>query len=415
MREGSDYLMPTIALNDRKITSLKPAAARVDYFDRALPGFGVRVTPTGHKSFVLLYRVNRKFQRLTLGVYPTLGLAKARKIARDTLEKASIGRNPNAEREAARTQTFTALAERYLERHAKRHKRSWRGDASRIRRVLDPTFGAMPVAMIRRVQIKTLLEDIAARGARVEANRTLALIRKMLNYALEEDWIEANPAAKLPRPGGKEQSRTRVLTAAELRAVWTHLQQPAPETLPALERRHWRLARAALLLRLLTAQRGQEVINLRWQDIDDTTWTIPAAFSKNKLPHRVPLTADALAVLQALKDEGVAGDDVIFAGVRGPRQRRGVLDDLGIADVRPHDFRRTAASTMASAGISRLVIAKVLNHIDRGVTAIYDRHSYDAEKRVALETWARKLDEIVTSKPEAAVVPFRKRARRRKQ
>jgi integrase len=406
--------MPTIALNDRKIASLKPTGRRVEYFDRAMPGFGIRVAPTGRKSFILFYRANGKLRRQTLGVYPTIGLAKAREDARNTLKKASLGRDPNAEQQVARTQTFTALAERYLERHAKRHKRSWRDDASVIRRVLEPVFGSMPVAAIRRAQIKDLLEDIAARGAKVAANRTLALIRKMLNFALDQEWIEANPAAKLARPGGPEQSRTRVLMADELRAVWAYLHRPAPTDLPELKRRHWRLTRAALLLRLLTAQRGREVLNLRWRDIDGSMWTIPAAFSKNKLPHRVPLTKPALAVIEDLKRDGLAGDDLIFAGVRGTRQRSGVLDDLGIADVRPHDFRRTAASTIASAGISRQVIGKVLNHVETGVTAIYDRYSYDGEKRVALETWARTLDEIVRAKGDAAVVPFQKRGRRMK-
>lgn len=398
--------MPTVLLNDRKVTSLKAARARVDYFDRSMPGFGVRVAPSGRKSFVLLYRVNRKFQRLTLGQYPKIGLAKARDLARDELQKSSIGRDPNDERKQARVRTFRALGELYLERHAKRHKRSWREDASRIRRVLDPRFGDTPVVSLRRADVRQLLEDIVARGKLVEANRTLALVRKMLNFAIDEEWIDANPAGKMKRPGGREQSRSRVLNADELRTVWTYLQQPAPEALEELEQRHWTLNRAALMLRLLTAQRGREVINMRWRDVDGDTWTIPAEFSKNKLPHRVPLTAAAREVIDALKADAPKDADLVFVGVRGTRQRRGALDGLNVADVRPHDFRRTAASTMASAGIARLVIAKVLNHVDSGVTAVYDRHSYDAEKRVALETWARELTAIVTGKSADGVLPF---------
>ena len=96
----------------------------------------------------------------------------------------------------------------------------------------------------------------------------------------------------------------------------------------------------------------------------------------------------------------------VFVGVRGKRRRTGALDTLDIPDVRPHDFRRTAASMMASVGIQRLVIAKVLNHVDRGVTAIYDRHGYDAEKRVALEMWDRTMTAILAGKPAGTVVPF---------
>jgi integrase len=152
------------------------------------------------------------------------------------------------------------------------------------------------------------------------------------------------------------------------------------------------------LLRLLTAQRGKEVISLRWRDIDGDWWTIPPEVAKNGLPHRVPLTAPALGVLEALRAESVG--DYVFAGVRSARDRHGLLDGLGLNDVRPHDFRRTAATMMTGASIPRLVVAKVLNHVsaDAGVTAIYDRHSYDAEKRQALETWARTLDAIVHPK-----------------
>ena len=99
----------------------------------------------------------------------------------------------------------------------------------------------------------------------------------------------------------------------------------------------------------------------------------------------------------------------MFAGIRGTRQRRGVLDGLKVKDVRPHDFRRTAASLMAGAGVSRLVIAKMLNHAEKGITAVYDRHSYDAEKRLALDTWARTLQAITTGR-KARVVPIRRRS-----
>ena len=173
-----------------------------------------------------------------------------------------------------------------------------------------------------------------------------------------------------------------------------------------LDRRRWTLSRAAMKLRLVTAQRGKEVINLRWRDLDGDWWTIPGDLAKNGLAHRVPLTVSAIAVLQALRADQSADAEYAFVGVRGKRQRSGVLDDLPIADVRPHDFRRTAASLMTSAGISRLVVAKVLNHVDRGVTAVYDRHSYDAEKRVALETWDRTLAVILAEKSAGTVVAF---------
>ena len=139
---------------------------------------------------------------------------------------------------------------------------------------------------------------------------------------------------------------------------------------------------------------------MRWRDLDGSWWTIPANVAKNGLPHRVPLSKAALDVLNDLHEGRATNvpDHYVFAGIRGTRQRRGALAGLDVENVRPHDFRRTAASRMASAGVPRLVIAKVLNHVDTGITAVYDRHGYDAEKRPGLDTWARTLTAIPNGK-----------------
>ena len=361
------------------------------------------------KSWVLLYRRGRKGKliRMTLGTYPDVKLSKARDDARAELQKADAGRNPAAERREAQQHTFKALAELYLEQHAKRQKRSWRDDARMIRQELD-VWADRTVAAIRRTDVRELLEGIVQRGAPVLANRVLSLVRKILNFGIDREWLEANVAAKMAQPTA-EQSRTRVLTAEEIRSVWAWLERPATEEKDAT---HWALAQAALKLRLITAQRGGEVIAMRWPDVDLGAgwWTIPAENSKNKLPHRVPLTASALRILKRLKAS--AGEEAVyvFSGIRGPRHRRGVLDDLPIADVRPHDFRRSAASMMAGGGVPRLTIAKILNHVETSVTAIYDRHSYDTEKQVALTWWDTKLEAIVKGKA-SKVLPFSRASR----
>lgn len=404
--------MPTIRLNDRAIAGLKPTAgAQRDYFDRALPGFGIRVSPRGKKTFILLYRNQaRRLRRQTFGTYPLVSLATAREDAQAALRKATVGRDPATEQKAAQraavTQTFGALADLYIEKHAKRKKRSWRSDARMIRRELRG-WRDRPVAGLRRRDVLDLLDGIVARGAPILANRVLSLISKMLNFGLGLDgWLEANVAAKLSKPSA-EHSRTRVLAEAEIKTLWTHLSQPAPAYLPTTEARCWRLTRAVLQLRLITAQRGKEVLSLRWADIEGAWWTIPADVAKNKLPHRVWLSGPALKVLATLKQDGAEG--YVFAGIRGPRQRRGVLIGLGLEDVRPHDFRRTAASMMASGGVPRLTISKILNHVETSITAVYDRHCYDPEKKTALTWWAAKLDAIVRGK-RSRVLPFAKGA-----
>ncbi|MGE3508418.1 MAG: tyrosine-type recombinase/integrase [Vicinamibacterales bacterium] len=400
--------MPRLTLTDRTIAGLKPTpGVQRDYFDRALPGFGVRVSQNGRKAFVLMYRVSGKFKRMTLGVFPDVKLAKAREDARAQLRKATVGRDPSVERREALAHTFGALAKTYLEEHARRKKRSWRDDARMIRKELA-AWDDRPVAALRRADVRALLEGIVNRGAPVLANRVLALIRKVLNFALDREWVESNVAAKMARPAS-EQSRARVLTRDEIKAVWKFLCEPAAKDLSATAARQWTLSRAALKLRLLTAQRGKEVLSMRWADVDGAWWTIPAGVSKNKQAHRVYLSDAARLVLDDVRATSKA-EDFVFTGVRGTRQRRGALVGVGVEDIRPHDFRRTAASLMAGAGIPRLVVSKILNHIETGVTAIYDRHGYDSEKEAALTWWSEHLMAIVEDSHVDNVRPFAKRA-----
>ena len=190
-----------------------------------------------------------------------------------------------------------------------------------------------------------------------------------------------------------ENQRDRVLTESEIRIVWRAIEVERP------------LVAAIIKLRLVTAQRGGEVMSMRWSDIDAATgwWTIPAERAKNGLSHRVPLSSLAAEILEAVRPLG-NGSPWVF-----PSQRKGRhLEQLVQAahrirnrskvDFTAHDLRRTAASLMTGMGISRLTVSKILNHVERGVTATYDRHSYDNEKRQALETWATRLQGIVAGK-----------------
>lgn len=406
--------MPTITLTDRTVAGLKPHTTRVDYFCSRLAGFGVRVAPSGRKTFQLCHRVNGRFQRLTLkdpetdvATYPALTLAKARELALAALTTADKGHDPVAERKLSRERTFGALADLYLEQHAKRKKRSWRDDARMVRRELE-AWRDVPAMTLRRADVRDLLEAIVQRGAPVLANRVLALVRKILNFGLDREWVEVNVATRMARPAA-EASRDRVLAADELRTVWAWLEGLPKSQTDATEKRLATLNAAVLKLRLITAQRGGEVVDMLWShvDLEAGWWTIPAATAKNKLAHRVPLSATAVDILGGLLQEAVPSAAYVFQGVRGTRHRRGVMAEVSVENLRPHDFRRTAASLMAGGGIPRLTIAKVLNHADRTVTSIYDRHGYDAEKRAALDWWSIRLAALVAHQ-EPRVLTFQK-------
>jgi integrase len=186
------------------------------------------------------------------------------------------------------------------------------------------------------------------------------------------------------------------LSEDDLRKFWDALSVERP------------VVAAALKLRLVTAQRGGEVLAMRWRDVELASgwWTIPAERSKNALPHRVPLADAAVDILRTLK----ASDSVwVFPSPTrdGPlRSTQKAIERIrrraGI-ELRGHDLRRTAASCMTSMGVPRLVVGKILNHVETGVTAVYDRHSYDREKRDALDAWSKRLQVILQRSPRSRV------------
>ena len=415
-------------LTDRTIVALPVPAERErqrDYWDDVLRGCGVRVSYGGRRAFVLRYRVNNRLRRLTLGPYPDLSLFEARRKAREVLGDVARGDDPVQDKQERRdAETFRGLAQAYLEMAQKRH-RSWKEEERIINKDLLPEFGHRLLVDIRRRDVRDHVEAIARkRDAPIMANRTLAVLSCMFNYALDHEWIEANPAARIPAPG-VERSRDRVLSDDELRELWTALQALADQEEETDEAQELRRVRArvtpataqAFQVQLLTAQRPGEVRRMRWADVglDSGWWSIPGAVAKNMRPHRVPLTRPTVEILERRRQR--ADEDVVFvfenrrgAGSiahRGKKAASILCRGLSF-EFRAHDLRRTGATRMAEAGVPREHIAKVLNHVEGGpaATRVYDRYAYDAEKRDALNRWARRLQTIIEGKT-AKIVSMR--------
>jgi integrase len=384
--------MPRIHLTDRTLRALKTQKNQETFWDDSLNGFGVRVSGTSNrKSFILRYRGrNNKRPRLTIGPYPALSLADARDKARELLVDVAQGNDPADARRNHRTgETFADLAQLYLERHAKVQKRSWREDQRKLEKDLLPRWGSWKAEDVKRADVLAMLDEIVDRGAPIAANRTLALVSKIYNFGIARGIVEVNPAAQIPPPG-KEESRQRVLGEEEIRILWEAFQTESP------------LTAATFKLRLLTAQRGIEVMSMRWENIDGDWWEIPADMAKNGLAHRVPLSPQAMEVLHSVR--GLSDGDWVFPSPTGKghmhyihkaverlRERTGISWN-------PHDLRRTAATHMTRLNTQRLIVSKILNHVEEGVTAIYDRNEYEQEKRQALLRWGNRVDEIVTGK-----------------
>ena len=419
--------MPTLKMTDAAVQRVTAAPGeRVDYFD-AHPrdrqrGLVLRVSASAEgkisRSWAVLYRIkgSNKLRRATVGEFPGYSLGQARQEASEIVQSARKGIDVTKEREAAaRAQaskerdTIEAAAKAFLADWRKRPKRKGGQRAESYvdhleqffeNRVL-PKWRGRHIGEIRRAEVDELVSDIA-KDAPILANRILACIKAWFNWAIRKEMIDSNPAALVERPG-VEQARERVLTAEELRWIW-----PQFETLKYPFGGFFKLA-------LLTGQRRDEVGGMEWREINEenSIWTIPAARTKAGRVHVVPLSKDALAVIETLKSTQRKDVPFIFSvtgttAISGYSRAKTLLDKA-ISKARKekelpalprwtiHDLRRTMATECSRLGAPRFVVPRLLNHADTEITGIYDRNSYVAEKAAAMSQWASYLSSIVNS------------------
>lgn len=382
------------------VDSVKPPEqGQADYWDSKLRGFGLRVSQGGRKVWVTMYRHQGRQRRYTIGTYPPLSLADAREEGRKALARVQTGTDVAEVKQTSRQgDTFGELLERYMTEHATaKNKPGTLREKRKLAKALAQ-WGHRKAADIARREIIAVVDGIAARGAPIRANRVVALLSSVFSFAVSKEIVPANPAFRIPKPG-LENQRERVLTDPEIKAVWA-----------ALDSEPARIA-SIFKLALLTAQRRGEICGMQWSelDLDAGWWSIPAERTKNRMAHRVPLGLQAVAILRALE---AAPRDPVFV-FRGGRIGRPLtvlskplrrLRTCTGADFTIHDLRRTAATTMASTGVDRLVISRLLNHKEGGVTQIYDRFSYDPQKRAAILRLEDRMREIVTGVTASAKV-----------
>jgi integrase len=383
---------------DKGIQALKPQEKRYEVCDSSSRGLRLRISINGTKSWVFAYRREGTLTRLVFGHYPAMSLSAARAKYAEYRQMLSRGIYPAmaeaaTKAEALKAPTVAQLVDIYIERYAKLKKKSWRKDKEILDRDIIPRWQHRKACDITRADVIALLDIVTQRGG-VMANVTFVVVRKMFNFAIERGLLEVSPCLQVRLPS-KAVSRERVLNEGEIVTLWYGL-AGISESLQVL-----------LKLMLVTAQRKGELVKAEWDDIQEGWWTMPGHKTKNGKTHRVPLSPLAQQLLSQLprhspylfpgqrKDKPL-GDTAVNSAMRHTQ---------GIPNFTPHDLRRTAASHMASMGISRLTISKILNHSDSSVTAIYDRHSYDNEKQHALEAWASKLETLIH--PQAKVVSLR--------
>jgi integrase len=349
-------------------------------------GFGVRITANGARSFVLNYSLNGKEHRYTIGSTATWNVTEAVREARQLRQRIDRGEDPMAKAPAVETKkTVGEILDLFLKRARLKRPDNYE-DA--FKRFVKPAFGALPINELRRIHIVQLLDGIEDNHGPVMATRALSYLRSAMNWHAARDDSFVPPFVRgMARSSTADRARDRVLSDEEIKTLW-----------PVFDA-NGNLGKACQVM-LLTGARRSEVTGMRWDELADGVWTIPGARYKSGKDHVVPLSAMALAIINAQNRQG--SPQMVFPGRHGAVLSRGgqgknKIDKAtpGLAPWRIHDLRRSARSLMSRAGVRPDIAERVLGHAIVGVRGTYDRFQYLGEKREALELLAETVRGIV--------------------
>jgi len=392
-------------LTARQVETVRPGTVRREISDGG-SGLWLIIQPgSGSRSWACRFRFNGKPVKLTLGSYPKLSLAEARRDAGIALANVAAGINPVAERRQAQIEagerardTVAYWAKVFLEQHARaktRHQ-SWRASERTFRRYVVPRLGGKLVHEVRRKDVIALVHDIAL-TAPVQANRSLAHLSRFFRWLLNRDVIDSSPCLAIERPT-RETPRERLLSDDEVRRLWI-----AAGQVPAMPAPYGDIYK----LLLLSGARRQEIADMTWGelDLDKKLWMLPGERTKNRMPAVFPLGPMAWEIIarQPRNDGYVFPFHTDFSRVKAR------LDELMKPDAPwvTHDTRRVARSLLSRARVPQEIAELCLHHLPAAMVRRYDKFQRVDEKREAFEALEREVD-LILNPPEAAVVPFRR-------
>jgi integrase len=375
-------------LTDKQVAGLSRRDKRYTLPDPELRGHYLRVPARTSRAPIAFAAVARNSEGkqiwVTLGTADVLRIDRARELSRQAIARIKSGR-PSAEPSAP---TVADIAEQWLERHVRGNKlRSERERGRIISRYILPHIGGRLFADIRRKDIAELLDLIEDQSGKPMADAVLKTFRAMSRWVQLRDETYNPPLttgmSRVPKGEGR---RKRILGDDEIRAVWGVAGQYAD----------------FVRLALLTAQRREKLITLRWDDISDGVWTIATAPREKGNPGRLRLPRVALENIE--RQARFVGNPFVFAGrnngptaVFGSGTYKAQFDNLcGVTAWRVHDLRRTARSLMSRAGVQTEIAERALGHTQGELIETYDRHSYEAEMAAALEKLAALIERIVS-------------------
>jgi integrase len=374
MPERSD-----IRFTDAYIKSLRPIIKRYDVFDANLAGFGLRVSPSGTKSWIVLARNMERKIRVTLGRYPQMGLAIARQRAMTVLSDMADGEYKRSKS----LQFFEDALEDWYQKDQAQNK-SFTQVKNAVEFHVRPYLKGFKLVTIEKRDLIQIVDRVAEKTP-TQANRVLAFIKRFFNWCVSRDLIVVSPANGIGK-AKVESSRDRVLSANELKSIYQATYQMDYPFGPLFR------------ILIFTGQRLNEVAGCSWTEIDleAKKWELPKDRSKNKISHIVHLSDPVLNELFELQP--TAQHNLVFtttghSSVSGFSKAKNRLNELsGVRQWRLHDIRRTFA-TIVTEKLEHepVVVDRILNHVNgsvRGIAAVYQKGQYLNKRKVVLDAWA---------------------------
>lgn len=392
---------------DTYIKSLKPKNIRYEEYEGG--GFGIRVTPKGKitkgvKTWIYRYKIEGITEKLTLGHYPSLTLADAKKrfIELSSIRKQGI--NPKEYIDQAKLKennTVTKLVQDWYSNYAEKNRKKPLQIKQQIDADIIPLLGELSLEKIQTRDIAKALDKIVARGARIHANRVLSTIKQAFNYAASRGAIQHNPATGIRARdiGGIEKPRERVLSLNEIKKIFLFLDSDNHQ-LPTQTKN-------AIKILFLTGVRTAELRLATWGEIDfdNALWTIPAAHSKAGITHKVHLSPQVLSLFLEIKSEGDSAYVLPYKDGNSPltlnalpRAINRIQQRVDIAHWTIHDARRSFATHLSETlRIEPVVIEKCLGHKMPRIMATYNKNEMLAERKEALNQWTNYIESFVYS------------------
>jgi integrase len=366
----------------KTIAAMSPGA---EVLDTEIRGFSARCGDSGKVTYSLRYRTANGRKRFPIGVHGNVTPDEARKIAKQRAGEIAGGTDPAAERKIAKAvagKTVSAVWDEYVKRELSQ-KRSAKDQCGSFERLVRPRIGDKSIYELKRSDMVKLFDTIADNNGHVMADRMMSYLGACFRWQQVRDDEFVSPIITgMARTSGKELARERTLTDDELRKLW---KVTADGTFGALIR-----------FLLLTAARRSEAAEMTWQELDGTTWILPAPRNKVKAELVRPLSADAMAIVKKFPKSVTYVFAIDGEPITGFSSRKQGLDKAsGVTNWRIHDLRRTARSLLSRAGVSSDVAELCLGHVLPGIRGTYDRHSYLTEKADAFEKLAALVRDIV--------------------